>query len=301
MAERLMRIGELARRTGLSPHVLRAWERRYAVLQPVRSGGNYRLYGPPDEARVRAMAAHMAAGVPAAEAARLVLEGGAAPVVAEGGRDFAAEAGALRRALDEFDDAGGQAALDSLLATFSFETVARDVLLPYLRDLGERWERGEASVAQEHFASVVLRGRLLGMARGWDLGGGERALLACPPGELHELGLILFGLALRRHGWRITYLGADTPLETLRAASGDLAPRAVVLTALDEVRFASLRDQLRGLAAVAPLFLAGAGATEEVAGATGAQLLRGDPVSAAAELAGAPRPALAAPAAESIT
>jgi DNA-binding transcriptional MerR regulator len=298
MAERLMRIGELARRTGLSPHVLRAWERRYAVLQPVRSGGNYRLYGPADEARVRAMAAHVAAGVPAAEAARLVLEGGeaTATVVAEGGPNFAAEAGALRRKLDEFDDAGAQAALDSLLATFSFETVARDVLLPYLRDLGERWERGEASVAQEHFSSVVLRGRLLGMARGWDLGGGERALLACPPGEMHELGLILFGLALRRHGWRITYLGADTPLETLRAASGDLAPRAVVLTALDEDRFASLRDELRGLAAVAPLFLAGAGATERVATAAGARLLRGDPVTAAAELAGAPQRVLAAPA-----
>ena len=291
-----MRIGELARRTGLSPHVLRAWERRYAVLQPVRSGGNYRLYGPADEARVRAMAAHVAAGVPAAEAARLVLEGAAAPLAAGAAQDFSAEAGALRQALDGFDDAGAQAALDRLLSTFSFETVAREVLLPYLRDLGERWERGEASVAQEHFASVVLRGRLLGMARGWDLGAGHRALLACPPGEMHELGLILFGLALRRHGWRITYLGADTPLETLRAASGDLAPRAVVLTALDEGRFASLRDELRGLAAVAPLFLAGAGATERVATPAGAQLLRGDPVTAAAELAGAPRPVLSAPA-----
>lgn len=288
-----MRIGELARRTGLSPHVLRAWERRYSVLQPVRSGGNYRLYGPADEARVRAMAAHVAAGVPAAEAARLVLEGAQAPFAAEGAPDFAGEAGALKRALDGFDDAGAQAALDHLLATFSFETVARDVLLPYLRDLGERWERGEASVAQEHFASVVLRGRLLGMARGWDLGGGHRALLACPPGEMHELGLILFGLALRRHGWRITYLGSDTPLETVRATCADLAPRAVVLTALDESRFAAVGDELRGVATAAPLFLAGAGATGPVAAACGAQLLGGDPVTAAAELAGAPLPALA--------
>ena len=289
-----MRIGELARRTGLSPHVLRAWERRYAVLQPVRSGGNYRLYGPADEGRVRAMSAHVAAGVPAAEAARLVLEGATVPAPGGEAPDFGAEAGALGRALDAFDDAGAQAALDRLLATFSFETVARDVLLPYLRDLGERWERGEASVAQEHFASVVLRGRLLGMARGWDLGGGHRALLACPPGEMHELGLILFGLALRRHGWRVTYLGADTPLETVRAACADLGPRAVVLTALDESRFTSVREELREVATVAPLFLAGSGATGPVAAAAGAQVLAGDPVSAAAELAGAPSPALAA-------
>jgi MerR family transcriptional regulator, light-induced transcriptional regulator len=75
-----MRIGELARRTGLSPDLLRAWERRYGALQPVRSAGNYRLYTPADESRVRAMAARVAAGVPAAEAARLVLEGGEATI-----------------------------------------------------------------------------------------------------------------------------------------------------------------------------------------------------------------------------
>ena len=291
MPKRLMRIGELARRTGFSPDVLRAWERRYEVLEPVRSEGNYRLYSAADEARVRAMGVHLAAGVPAAEAARLVLAGGEAGAVAapEGGHDFAAEAESLRLALEGFDDAGSQAALDSLLASFSFETVARDVLLPYLRGLGERWERGEASVAQEHFASVVLRGRLLAMARGWDRGGGPRGLLACPPGELHELGLILFGLALREQGWRITYLGADTPLDTLQAAIAGLEPQAVVLTALDAEHFNARRDHLAELAASAPLFLAGAGATERLAAAVGAQLLRGDPVDAAAELAAASR------------
>jgi DNA-binding transcriptional MerR regulator len=289
MAERLMRIGELARRTGLSPDVLRAWERRYGVLQPVRSGGNYRLYSPGDESRVRAMGAHVAAGVPAAEAARLVLEEGV-PAAAPPALDFAAEADSLRRALEGFDDAAAQAALDALLASFSFEAVAGDVLLPYLRSLGERWERGEASVAQEHFASVVLRGRLLALARGWDRGTGPRALLACAPGELHELGLILFGLALRAHGWRITYLGTDTPLDTLRAAVADLGPSTVVLTALDPHRFDGRRDDLRELASAAPLFLAGAGATEGLATAVGARVLRGDPVAAAAELVAA-RPA----------
>ena len=72
MADRLVRIGELARRTGHSPDVLRAWERRYGLLQPVRSAGNYRLYSSADEERVRAMTLHLAAGLPAGEAARLV-------------------------------------------------------------------------------------------------------------------------------------------------------------------------------------------------------------------------------------
>src|SRR4029450_11474049 len=104
-----------------------------------------------------------------------------------------------------------QAALDGLIATLSFETIAREVVLPYLRELGERWERGEASVAQEHFASIVLRGRLLALARGWDRGGGPRTLLACAPGEQHELGLIVFGLALRGDGWGAAHLGAGPP------------------------------------------------------------------------------------------
>lgn len=282
-----MRIGELGRRTGQTPDVLRAWERRYGLLRPVRSGGNYRLYSPADEARVRAMGAHLAAGVPAAEAARLVLAEGepAGP-----GADFASAAEDLRRALDGFDDAGSQAALDALLGSFSFEIVAREILLPYLRSLGERWERGEATVAQEHFASVVLRGRLLALARGWDRGAGPRALLACAPGEMHELGLILFGLALRAHGWRITYLGTDTPLETLQQAAARLEPRAVVLTALDESRFAGRRAHLADLAAAAPLFLAGAGATQELAANVGGRVLHGDPVGAAAELAAATQP-----------
>ena len=113
----------------------------------------------------------------------------------------------LRGALDGFDEARAHAALDRLLSTFTLETVLRDAVLPYLRELGERWERGEASIAQEHFASVLLRGRLLGLARGWGSGGSRLALLACLPGEQHDLGLICFGLALRGQGWRIIFLG----------------------------------------------------------------------------------------------
>ena len=267
----------------MSPDVLRAWERRYGLLDPQRSDGGYRLYSGADEERVQAMVRHLAAGVPAGEAARLVLESG------EPGNagtpwlpDLAAE---LRAALDDFDEARAQAALDLVLARLSFDAAARDVLLPYLRDLGERWERGEVSVAQEHFASIVLRGRLLALARGWDRGAGPRALLACAPGERHDLGLIVFGLALRQHGWRITYLGPDTPVDTLGAASRELVPAVVVVTALTAGRLRPLREPLADLARGAHLLLAGAGAREDFAAAVGAGRLGGDPVEAAAALA----------------
>lgn len=277
-----MRIGELAERTHVSADVLRAWERRYGLLRPERSNGGYRLYTSGDEKRVLAMTGHVESGVPAGEAARLVLESGGAEVEGPAVPGLTAE---LREALDRYDDGGAQAALDRLIAALSFETVAREVLLPYLRDLGDRWKRGEASVAQEHFASIVLRGRLLALARGWDRGGGPRALLACAPGERHELGLIVFGLALRDRGWRITYLGADTPIDTLAAATHELSPAAVVLIALTPDKLDGLEEALGRLARDTRLMLAGAGVDEEFAAGIGADVLSGDPIEAANSLA----------------
>jgi methanogenic corrinoid protein MtbC1 len=266
----------------VKPDVLRAWERRYALLRPERSDGGYRIYSSEDEERVRAMRTHLDSGIPAAEAARLVLEGEGSETP---GPPLSAFSTDLRRALDRFDDAGAQAVLDKLIGGLSFETVAREVILPYLRDLGDRWERGEASVAQEHFASIVLRGRLLALARGWDRGSGPRAVLACAPGEQHELGLIVFGLMLRQHGWGITYLGADTPIQTLAAAAEELNPAAVLVVALTPEKLTGIRDQLRELGARTRLLLAGAGADDAYAAAVGARLLRGDPVAAVTELA----------------
>jgi DNA-binding transcriptional MerR regulator len=282
-----VRIGELSRRSGVSPELLRAWEQRYGLLEPVRSEGGFRLYSPQDERRVALMRAHLERGLSAAEAARLTLdEERAAPEPAETPA-LERSARELRAALDGFDDSAAQSALDRLLAGFSVETVLREVVLPYLRDLGDRWERGQASVAQEHFASQVLRGRLLGLARDWDRGAGPRALLACMPGEQHDLGLIAFGLGLRGRGWRITFLGPDTPLDTLADAVAALGPDAVVLAATAPEHFEHGRDAVRRLAGGVPLWIAGAGAQPASAADGRARVLDGDPLAAAQHVAAA--------------
>jgi DNA-binding transcriptional MerR regulator len=283
-----LRIGELSRRSGVSADVLRAWERRYGLLSPSRTRGGFRLYGDDDERRVRVMLEHLARGVAAAEAAELArsqdpraAEGvpvAAAPVLGATGDE-------LRRALDGFDEPAAQAALDRLLAGFAVETVLRDVVLPYLHELGERWVAGESSVAQEHFASSLLRGRLLGLARGWGSGGGPLGLLACLPGEQHDLALICFGLALRGQGWRITFLGPDTPLETIAELASRLKPAIVVVNASLSGRAAAARDGLLEVARSAPLALAGGGVDGAIAAAVGARHLSQDPVSAAATVA----------------
>ena len=280
-----MRIGELSRRLGVSDHVLRAWENRYGLLQPVRSPGGFRLYSEADEARVRQMQAYLADGLSAAEAARAALEGGTSPdpgwlpgpPVAAGSEPLAA----LRQALDAFDEPAAQAVLDRLMTELSLPAVLRDVVLPYLADLGERWQRGTASIAMEHFASNLIRGRLAGLARGWGSGHGPQALLACPPGELHDMALMVFGIMLNRNGWRIGYLGASTPVEELARAAGTSPPDLIVLAATVPENLEPLRPELASLARRVPLALAGAGATAQIASAVGARLMTRDPLTEA--------------------
>jgi len=278
----LLRIGELSRRLGVSDHVLRAWEGRYGLLQPVRSAGGFRLYSEADALRVRRMQAHLADGLSAAEAARAVLAQDSRAAGTDRIPTTESElSGALRQALDAFDEPAAQAVLDRLLSGLSLTAVLRDVVLPYLTELGERWERGTASVAQEHFATNVIRGRLAGLARDWGNGHGPRAVLACPPGELHDLALMVFGIVLHRSGWRIDYLGMDTPLAELTRTVGARRPALVVVAATLPETLGPLAAQLTALAQRAPLALAGAGATPEIASTVGARLMMRDPVTEA--------------------
>jgi MerR family transcriptional regulator, light-induced transcriptional regulator len=171
--------------------------------------------------------------------------------------------------------------IDRLLATTTLDAFLAEVVLPYLRDLGDRWECGEASVAQEHFASSILRGRLLGLSRGWGLGLGPLALLACLPGEQHELGLVGFGLALRARGWKIGYLGSDSPLDTVGRAADSLRPDLVVLSAVSDERVRAVGTELRSLAERHRVAVGGAGASGDAAEEIGAIALAGDVVAEA--------------------
>ena len=279
-----LRIGELARRTGVAAELLRAWERRYGLLDPMRTPAGYRLYSGDDVRRVARMRELLASGLSAAEAARATL---AAPVAPRAATAPATASAELRAAVERLDDAAVHAVFDRLLADFSLDAVLEGVVLPFLRELGEGWARGEVTVAQEHFGSNLVRGRLLGLARGWDRGSGPRAVLACPAGERHDLGLLCFGLALREHGWRITFLGADTPSDTLAETAAGLAPEAVVLGVADPALLEPVVEPIRALAGSTVVWVGGAGADEDAVARAGARLLEGSPPASAALVAGA--------------
>jgi DNA-binding transcriptional MerR regulator len=318
-----LRIGELSRRVGVSPDVLRAWERRYGLLRPWRSRSGQRLYTRGDEDRVREMLGHMERGYSAAIAARLAAEAPAPPEAAAPGpptaaapvapaapaapaprdaaprpaeprpvttADLDALAAGLRSALHGLDEARTEAVLDRLLAGFALDTVLRDVVLPFLRDLGESWARGTVSVGQEHFATAVIGGRLHALARGWDGGVGPRAVVACPSEERHDLGLLCFALAMRDRGWRVWYLGADTPVRAIDGVATQVDADLVVVAAVRAEPFVGVVDKLVAVGARRRLAIGGRGASPAMAARIGAEPLPEDPI-AAADLVSAARSA----------
>lgn len=308
-----LRIGELSRRVGVSADVLRAWERRYGLLSPSRSASGQRLYSLDDERRVQRMRARMAEGYSAQVAARMALaqdprearvaekrgspaagpeaaigpgpDGGEA-LTGSGMPPLDALSAELRGGLYEFRDAEANQVLDRLLAAYGIETVVCATVLPLLHEIGDRWARNEVTVAQEHFASALLTGRLRALARGWDQGTGPRALVACPAGEAHDIGLLCFSLLLRQRGYRISYLGASVPSDSLFDAAERLHPDVVVIAAVREEPLWDAYEGLAELAAGYRLVIGGAGASAALGEHLRVGILPQDPVRAADVIAG---------------
>ena len=278
-----LRIGEFARRVGVSPEVLRAWERRYGLLRPVRSAGGFRLYTTEDAERVARMRRGLGEGLSAAEAARAALQS-ARP------SDGLLEDAALRllAAIHGYDESAVHAILDQSFAAFGLEAVLRDLILPTLTRVGLEWQQGTLAISQEHFASNLIRARLLSLARMWGRGSGPLALLACAPGEQHDITLLSFGLLLRSYGWRILFLGADTPVATLTQTAKTTRPTLAVVASFDPALLQAEATALRRLAKTAPLVLSGPGASDTLCNQLGVRRLNGDLVTAANEIARRP-------------
>lgn len=239
-------IKQAAARSGVPVALLRAWERRYGVVNPVRTPSGYRLYDDESITRLRAMRRLVDDGWSASTAAAHIrtadeqaidgilgkpdTDGGAAsagPMDLEApslAAEFVEAAGAL-------DEPAFEAVLDEMFARGSFEQVADRLIMPALVALGEGWERGVVDVAGEHAAASAV-GRRLGMAF---LAAGRPAdrrnlvLIGLPPGGRHELGALAFATAARRAGIAVRYLGADVPVQDwLDAATHTDAVAAVI-------------------------------------------------------------------------
>ncbi len=291
------RIGVLAGRVGISETLLRAWELRYGLLNPTRTTSGYRLYGPEDERRIRAMVAARERGVPAARAAAEVLsaertgEHGRAHDETDGTTDRSRRAHDAQVAREElvaamvgYDVTAMHETIDRVLRTVSVEAAIRDVLLPFMFEVGRGWVEGDYDIADEHFATEIVRSRLAALTVGGAPRTGPLVMLACPPGEAHDLALKAFEVVLQRSGWRTRYLGSHTPTRALLSAAEAIEPDLVVLAATRRAAFQLEDDALTALRTRWPLAVAGAGADAELAAAWGATHLVGDPVAGAQQL-----------------
>lgn len=283
-----MRIAELSRRTGVSVHLIRMWERRYGLPAPSRSAGGYRLYSPEDEAMLRAVAAWRNSGVPPAQAVARVLAERREPVGTVGARLLIDR---LHLHVGALDEAAAGQVVDETLAGLPFDRALDDVLIPYLGELGQRWADGRASVVHEHFASSLIRRRIGALTASWHSGDGPLAVLACPSGEEHELMLICFGVLLGRSGWRVRHLGANTPLAGMATICAQTPPDLIVLSSTRAEVFGESREhitRLRDQLGSQRLAIAGRGATPELAGCLRVRHLPGSPTQAAREVTAEP-------------
>lgn len=187
--------------------------------------------------------------------------------------------------IEAFDEEAADRALVGLLWDVPLSEALTRVVIPFLTQIGDRWEDGSLSVAHEHFASNLLRRRLSALAHQREVLPTPglrrpRVLLACPPGERHDLMLLCFSLLLGERGWRTLFLGADTPVTALVSAARTVGADAVVLAATRPTALTAHSTSISRLAVEHPVYLAGRGADEEVARVSGARLLPRDLVEA---------------------
>ena len=230
------------RETGIQADTLRAWERRYGLPSPERSEGGHRLYSQRDIEMVKWLLARQAEGMSISRAVALwnqMVDTGESPLEtlpnALPVRGPDEQLVALREswidACHAFDERLAEEILSEAFTLYRPEVVCTSLLLTGMSAIGEQWYEGQATVQQEHFASELFMRRLHALIAAAPSPGRERILVTAPPEEEHDTVLLLLVLMLRRRGWDVTYLGANVPLEDLKAAIEKAAPRLVVTAA----------------------------------------------------------------------
>ncbi len=267
-------IKEVAARTGLTPAVIRAWERRYGVVRPARSTSGYRLYNDAAVARLRTMRRLVDEGWLPSEAAR-VIEVGEVAQLSHGettspiefavasrvagvfALDFKKERAELVERFVEaaarHDDAELETILDEIAARGRFEAIVDDLLLPAAAALGDAWASGHLDVGAEHAASAAIYRRLAAAFLAAAVPASERpVLVGLPPGSRHELGALAFAVASRRLGLAVRYLGPDVPVSSWLEASRTTGAWLVVLGVVSPVDRQPAVEVARAVKAAAP-------------------------------------------------
>lgn len=258
-------ISVVADRTGLSQHVIRAWERRYDVIEPARSEGGHRLYSEAEIERLGLLARLTGRGERIGELARLSteelraeLERGAPEAARERRRSYPGPAPDRRveaalRLITDYDSENLESLLRRAALDFSAPLLIDELLAPLLTRVGEAWRAGEMGPAQEHMASAaVLR------TVGWLMeahppaAGSPVIVVATPAGHRHELGALMAAATALSEGWRVSYLAPDLPSADIAAAARRLGARAVALSLVYPEADPASAEEMRKLRTALP-------------------------------------------------
>lgn len=242
----------VARMTGLTPDVIRAWEKRYGVVRPVRGPRGARLYTDADIAHLRLLGRAVRSGRAIGDVARMPkaalarLAPAVEPAVTGDGLE------GVFAALARFDAPALDRALGDALMALGLREFAGRVVRPLLETVGARSMAGELSYADEHLVSATLRNLLAGVMRTRGSGARPSVLMATPAGERHEFGLLLASLQLLEAGLGVCYLGADLPAEQIATAAARAGVHAVGIGVVDGTNRQRAVTELRSVARAVP-------------------------------------------------
>lgn len=269
--------------TGVNAITLRAWERRYGLIKPVRTDSGHRLYSQDDIDTINRVMALLDKGIAIGQV-RQALHAATAESPATTNDPWARYREQMIQSIARYDESRLEDIYNEALGLYPTHLVTRQLLVPLLVELGSRWESAKGSVAEEHFFGVFLRNKLGARFHHRQRHASGPRILACTlPGEHHEIGLLLFALAAHEAGYRVVLLGADLPLTELPAAVRASRSDAIALSGSLEPMSNLMEQALPALVAAVhvPVFVGGATSVRyrDAIDAAGAQSLGNDIVA----------------------
>jgi len=250
----------VARRSGLSPELIRAWESRHGVVVPERTVAGRRLYSDADVERLVLFSRVLSGGrsigqvakLPVAELSRLIAEDNAARVEQIGGPASAAVVAESLEAVRRFDALRLEAVLRLASLRLPVGELIELVVTPLMHGVGDAWHAGTLGVGHEHLATAMVRAVVAALIRGPQTGGAPKVVVAAPAGQLHELGAMTIGAAAAADGWSVLYLGANTPAQDIASVARQTGCDCICLSLTYPSDDAGVAAELTALRAALP-------------------------------------------------
>jgi MerR family transcriptional regulator, light-induced transcriptional regulator len=254
-------VNEVEERTSVPASTLRQWERRYGFPVPERSDSGYRLYSDADLQSINAMKRHIDDGIPASRAAELVRRMNPA---AKGPRPLREMQQELVNALLNLDEDRADMVLSEAHTLHPVEAVMFELIAPTMVQVGQMWHDGIINTTIEHYTSSYIYGRLRSLlSLSSNVKAAPAIIVACAPTDQHELGALMLAVALRRAGYRVYYVGANTPVSDLFDMSSQIMPIAIMISASNGRAVEKLMEEQHYFRNVSPFIIFGGAAFNE--------------------------------------